>query len=114
MGGAYAIRTASRQMVECRNPEIMMHDAKLVTMLNQIATFYRRRPAEEAAAEIAAHVEKFWEARMRRAAIAHLDAGGEGLEANAAAALAVVRAREAGRVGFDAMVVAKLEAPLEG
>jgi hypothetical protein len=51
---------------------------------------------------------------MRRAAIAHLDAGGEGLDANAAAALAVVRAREAGRVGFDPMVVAKLEAPLEG
>ncbi len=86
-----------------------MHDAKLVTMLNQIATFYRRRLAAEAAAEIAAHVEKFWEPRMRRAAYAHLDAGGEGLEPNAAVALGIVRARDAGRTAFDPMAVAKLE-----
>ena len=44
-----------------------MNETKLVTMLNQIATFYRRRPPEQAASEIALHVEKFWEPRMRRA-----------------------------------------------
>ncbi len=86
---------------------------KLVTMANQIAAFYRRRPADEAAVEVAAHVERFWERRMRDAAYAHLDAGGAGLDANASAGLALLRAREAGRVGVDPAAVSEVQAPLE-
>ncbi len=86
---------------------------KLAGMLNQIATFYRRRPAEQAASEVALHVEKFWEARMRQAIYAHLDAGGAGLENTARDALILLRERDAGRVSFDPSEQAKLHTPLE-
>ncbi len=90
-----------------------MDGNKLVTMLNQIATFYRRRPAEQAASEIALHVEKFWEERMRVAIYAHLDAGGAGLDPNARDALVLLRARDQGRIAFDPEDKAKLRTPLE-
>ncbi len=86
---------------------------RLATMANQIAAFYRRRPAGEAAVEVAAHVERFWERRMRDAAYAHLDAGGAGLEANAAAGLALLRAREAGQRVADPAAQSEVQAPLE-
>ena len=90
-----------------------MDHTKLVTMLNQIATFYRRRPPEQAASEIALHVEKFWEFRMRQAIYAHLDAGGEGLEDNARDALVLMRERDLGRVPFEPRDKALLRGPLE-
>ncbi len=68
-----------------------MEAEKLVMMLNQIAAFYRRRPAEEAAVEVGRHVAKYWEPRMREQAYAYLDAGGAGLDPNAASGLARVR-----------------------
>ena len=86
---------------------------KLVGMLNQIATFYRRRPPEQAASEVALHVEKFWEARMRQAIYAHLDAGGAGLDNNARDALVLLRERDAGRIAFDPRDQAQLRGPLE-
>lgn len=64
-----------------------MDNHRLVTMANQIAAFHRRRPREEAVAEIAQHLRKFWEPRMRAAIRAHLEAGGEGLDENARAAI---------------------------
>ncbi len=90
-----------------------MDGNKLVGMLNQVATFYRRRPPEQAASEIALHVEKFWEARMRRAIYAHLDAGGAGLEDNARDGLVLLRARDEGRIAFDPVESSKLRTPLE-
>ena len=90
-----------------------MDAGKLVTMLNQIAAFHRRRPPADAATEVAAHVEKFWERRMLQAAYAHLDAGGAGLDPNAAAGLALLRAREAGAPVKDPGEAAELEPPLE-
>ena len=90
-----------------------MNADKLVTMLNQIAAFYRRKPAAQAASEIALHGERFWGQRMRQQAYAYLDAGGAGLETNAAAALALLRGRETGRVSFDPADKAALSSPLE-
>ncbi len=90
-----------------------MDAGKLVSMINQIATFYRRRPPEQAVSEVALHVEKFWEARMRAAIYAHLDAGGAGLDANARDALVLLRERDAGRVAFDPAEKAELRSPLE-
>jgi formate dehydrogenase subunit delta len=49
-------------------------------MANQIGRFFAHRPEEQAVADIAAHLRRFWEPRMRRAAIAHLEEGGAGLE----------------------------------
>jgi formate dehydrogenase subunit delta len=82
-------------------------------MANQIAAFHRREKPELAAAEVAAHLEHFWEPRMRAAIQAHLDAGGEGLSDIAKAAVALSKAHDSGRLPFDPKRVAKLTPPLE-
>lgn len=53
----------------------------LVKMANRIGQFFESMPdAEEASREIALHLRKFWEPRMRAALLAHLDErDGEGL-----------------------------------
>jgi formate dehydrogenase subunit delta len=90
-----------------------MDDRKLVTMANQIAAFHRRRPPEDAAIEVAAHLEQFWEPRMRRAIYAHLEAGGEGLEVISRRAVEIARARDEGRLPFDPFQAASITPPLE-
>ena len=42
-----------------------MSPDKLATMANQITSFFRFRPHDEAVAGIAAHISDFWEPRMR-------------------------------------------------
>ena len=55
------------------------HDT-LVHMANRIGQFFEAMPEHEEAVEgIASHLRKFWEPRMRRGLLSHLDAGGEGL-----------------------------------
>jgi formate dehydrogenase subunit delta len=62
----------------------------LVTMANQIADFWVSESGPDAAAsDIASHITRFWDPRMRAAIIAHAQAGGAGLQP---AALAAVRA----------------------
>jgi len=90
-----------------------MHANKLVSMLNQIATFHRRQSPETAAAEIAEHVQRFWEPRMRAAIYAHLDAGGEGMAESAKLAVAQLKARDEGKTPFDPTEAATLGEPLE-
>ena len=60
---------------------------RLVYMANQIATFFRSAPPEEAVAATADHLRKFWEPRMRQRIARHLAAGGEGLSDIARAAV---------------------------
>lgn len=49
-------------------------------MANDIAAFFAADPDPAAAAEqVAAHLKKFWEPRMREEIRRHADAGGEGL-----------------------------------
>jgi formate dehydrogenase subunit delta len=52
---------------------------KLVTMANQIGTFFTSQGQSEAVTGTVTHLKKFWDPRMRAAIIAHLRAGGEGL-----------------------------------
>lgn len=54
---------------------------KLVHSANQIGDFFQSYPDHDEAVEgIATHIRKFWEPRMRRLLLAHLDEqGGEGL-----------------------------------
>lgn len=48
----------------------------LTRMGNQIATFFASMPDEpEAMLDLATHLKKFWEPRMRRAFLAQVDAG---------------------------------------
>jgi formate dehydrogenase subunit delta len=53
---------------------------KLVMMANQIAGFFRAQGDARAVPQIADHIEKFWDPSMRRQIIAHVDAGGAGLD----------------------------------
>jgi formate dehydrogenase subunit delta len=58
-----------------------MHIDNLVKMANQIGDFFESMPDPVEAQEgIATHIKKFWEPRMRRALLAHIDdQGGAGL-----------------------------------
>lgn len=53
---------------------------KLVHMANQIGKFFASQGAETAPAAIAEHLRKFWDPRMRAGILAHLEAGGAGLD----------------------------------
>lgn len=59
---------------------------RLVHMANQIAVAFRTRGAEAAAQATCEHIVRFWDPRMRRGLLAHLSAGGAGLNAIARAA----------------------------
>jgi len=56
-----------------------MKPEKLVTMANQIGAFFSSQKGDVAVQGIADHLKKFWDPRMRAALLAHLEAGGEGL-----------------------------------
>ena len=52
----------------------------MARMANQIASFFRAYPAEEACAGIRDHLTAFWTPRMRSAFLDHAKAGGTGLD----------------------------------
>jgi formate dehydrogenase subunit delta len=53
-----------------------MDEQNLITMANQIGDFFASLPDhEEAIGDIASHIRRFWEPRMRRAILAALDDG---------------------------------------
>ena len=57
-----------------------MSPEKLIYMANQIGKFFAHEGEAKAVPAIADHLAKFWDPRMRRAILAHLDAGGAGLD----------------------------------
>jgi formate dehydrogenase subunit delta len=67
---------------------------KLVYMANQVGGFYKAQREGEAVARIAEHLTKFWDPRMRRALLAHLDACGAGLDPAVRDAVASLRRAE--------------------
>lgn len=62
-------------------------DAKLVYMVNQIATFFASQPHESAVSGIESHIRKFWDPRMRRKIRDVILAGGTGVDPLAREAL---------------------------
>jgi formate dehydrogenase subunit delta len=58
-----------------------METRDMVRMANQIGTFFKSYDEKDALEGIADHISKFWEPRMRRDFFAHIDKGGEGLDA---------------------------------
>ena len=54
---------------------------KLVMMANQIGKFFVPQRDGDPVAAIADHLQKFWDPRMRAAIVAHVAAGGAGLDA---------------------------------
>lgn len=58
-----------------------MNIERLVTMVNDISHYFAADSDHVAgAAAIADHLKRFWEPGMRKQIVAHLAAGGEGLE----------------------------------
>ena len=58
-----------------------MSAERLVQMANDIGHFFKAEPQRaDAIAGIANHIQRFWDPRMRRQILVHLDHGGEGLE----------------------------------
>lgn len=57
-----------------------MDTADLVRMANQIASYFRAYPEDEAVAEITQHIKSFWDPRMRQGLDGLIAAGGEGLD----------------------------------
>ena len=59
----------------------------LVTMANDIAAFFDAESGEKAPDSVRFHISRFWELRMRRAIVEHLQKGGAGLSPTARAAV---------------------------
>jgi formate dehydrogenase subunit delta len=61
----------------------------LIRMANRIGTFFEAMPDRtQALADIAQHIQRFWEPRMRRQLLAHVEAHqGEGVDPIVLAAL---------------------------
>ncbi len=58
-----------------------MSAASLVKMANDIGDYFASEPDHAAAvAAIATHIRRYWDPRMRRQIVAHLAAGGAGLD----------------------------------
>lgn len=56
-----------------------MSAEKIIRMANDIARFMESKPHDEGAALLAAHINDFWDPRMRRQLFEIIDAGGAGL-----------------------------------
>jgi len=71
-----------------------MNNDNLIRMVNRIGTFFAAMPdRDEANRDLAQHVRRFWEPRMRQQLFAHIDQhGGEGINATVLTALSANRA----------------------
>jgi formate dehydrogenase subunit delta len=68
-----------------------MSPDRLIHMANQIGKFFESQGQGKAVPGIADHIRKFWDPRMRSAILAHLDAGGTGLDPDVAKAVEVLK-----------------------
>lgn len=57
-----------------------MQPDKLVMMANQIAKFFETQGEARAVPQIASHIQKFWDPRMRKGIALHVAQGGAGLD----------------------------------
>jgi formate dehydrogenase subunit delta len=65
-------------------------------MANDIGHFFAAEPKRaDAIAGIAGHIQRFWDPRMKKKILAHLQAGGEGLEELPREAVASLKPKQA-------------------
>lgn len=57
-----------------------MSPDKMIRMANQIATFFKTQPGEDAPVRVAAHITDYWEPRMRAQLRDYAAADGTGLD----------------------------------
>ena len=74
-----------------------MQPHRLAYMANQIGKFFVTEDKPTAAANIADHLKKFWDPRMRTEIVAHLADGGEGLDPEVREAVAMLKAPAANK-----------------
>lgn len=71
--------------------ELLVSPDHLIYMANQIGTFFKSQGPDKAVPGITEHIKKFWDPRMRSAILAHLDAGGSGLQPDVRAAVEALK-----------------------
>jgi formate dehydrogenase subunit delta len=62
----------------------------LVAMVNEIAAFFTGEEPGKAAENVANHLRRYWDPRMRRQIVAHASSGGEGLSQVARAGVELI------------------------
>jgi formate dehydrogenase subunit delta len=62
----------------------------LVAMVNEIAAFFAGEDPPKAAENVANHLRRYWDPRMRRQIVAHASNGGEGLSEVAKAGVRLI------------------------
>ncbi|WP_374306039.1 formate dehydrogenase subunit delta [Methylocella sp.] len=63
---------------------------RLIYMANQIGKYFSTQKHIDPAKAIADHLAKYWDPRMRARIVAHLRAGGEGLDPEVARAVGLL------------------------
>ena len=67
-----------------------MDPQHLVAMVNEIAAFFAGEDPAKAAENVANHLRRYWDPRMRRQILEHTSTGGEGLSAVARAGVQLI------------------------
>jgi formate dehydrogenase subunit delta len=80
-------------------PDHPEHDGgeRLVTMANDIGSYFRLIGRDEAIASIATHIQRYWTPRMRTKIAAYMDAGAAQLDELPRAALERLRQQSESR-----------------
>ena len=73
---------------------------RLITMANQIGDFFAPYPPERALEGLRNHLRTYWDPRMRNALLAHIDAGGDGLDSRVIDAAQLLREKAADKSGY--------------
>jgi formate dehydrogenase subunit delta len=67
-----------------------MDPQHLVDMVNEIAAFFAGEEPAKAAENVANHLRRYWDPRMRRQIVTHVTEGGAGLSDVAKAGVALI------------------------
>lgn len=70
-----------------------MDPQHLVDMVNEIAAFFAGEDPPKAAENVANHLRRYWDPRMRKQIVAHASNGGEGLSEVARSGVALISSR---------------------
>jgi len=68
-----------------------LHDAAEIRLINKIVVHFGYLPADQAVTEVANHVHRFWDPRMKRRLFELVDSGTKDFEPVAVAAAALLR-----------------------
>jgi len=72
----------------------------LISMANQIGDFFASYPPDRAREGFRNHLRINWDPRMRNALLAHIDAGGDGLDLHVIEGAQLLREKAADKSGY--------------